>query len=162
VIRTASEADAQEIAAIWNHYIRDTLTTFTTAEKTVDSVAQMIAEKHAAGFGTFVALDDCAIAGFATYGQFRAGPGYARTMEHSVMLRPGSSGGGLGRTLMSTLEDHARDHGAHSLFAGVSAANDAGRAFHGRLGYAEVARLPQVGFKWDRWIDLVLMQKMLS
>jgi L-amino acid N-acyltransferase len=162
LIRPANATDAEAIATIWNHYIRQTLTTFTTAEKTTDAIASMIAEKQAAGHGTFVALAEGAVAGFATYGQFRVGPGYARTMEHSVMLRPGAAGRGLGRALMAEVEDHASAGGAHSLFAGVSAENDAGRRFHARLGFTEVARLPQVGFKWDRWIDLVLMQKMLS
>ncbi len=162
MIRAATAADANEIAEIWNHYIRETLTTFTTAQKTVDGVAAMIAEKEALGHGTFVAVTDDGVAGFATYGQFRTGPGYARTMEHSVMLRPGIAGRGFGRALMTAVEDHARAGGAHSIFAGVSAANETGRAFHARLGYAEIGRLPEVGFKWGRWIDLLLMQKMLS
>lgn len=162
MIRAATAADAAAIAEIWNHYIRDTLTTFTTAEKSQASIAVMIAEKEALGHGTFVVLEEGRVEGFATYGQFRTGPGYARKMEHSVMLRPGIAGRGLGRALMMALENHAHAGGAHSIFAGVSAANETGRVFHARCGYAEIARLPEVGFKWGRWIDLVLMQKMLS
>lgn len=162
MIRAATYTDAEMIAAIWNHYIRETLATFTTAEKTVDGIASMLVEKRASGYETFVAMADGAVVGFATYGQFRGGPGYARTMEHSVMLRTGAGGRGLGRALMAAVESHARAGGAHSIFAGVSAANEAGIIFHARLGYTEVARLRQVGFKWGRWIDLVLMQKMLS
>ena len=63
---------------------------------------------------------------------------------------------------MQRLESRARDAGAHSLFAGVSAENPAGLAFHARLGFAEVARLQQVGHKFGRYMDLVLMQKFLS
>ena len=82
--------------------------------------------------------------------------------EHSILLAPGAQGSGLGRALLTAVEDHARAGGAHCLFAGVSAENDAGRRFHARMGYAEVAVLPDVGWKFGRYIDLVLMQKFLA
>ena len=63
---------------------------------------------------------------------------------------------------MRAVEDHARMGGAHSMFAGVSGENPEGCAFHARLGYAEAAVLPQVGWKFGRWMDLVLMQKFLA
>ena len=102
------------------------------------------------------------ILGFATFSQFRGGIGYARTMEHTIILAPTASGQGTGRALMDRIEDHARSAGAHSLFAGVSAENPAGRRFHSRMGYAEVAVLQRVGFKFGRTMDLVLMQKFLT
>ena len=83
-------------------------------------------------------------------------------MEHSVILAPEGRGRGLGRALMAAIEAHAAGQGAHSMFAGVSAANPDGRAFHARIGYRELAVLPEVGFKFGRWLDLVLMQKMLA
>ena len=161
MIRPATAADCAAIAAIWNPVIRDTLVTFTTAEKTVEGLAETLSEKAAAGHAFLVAEDAGGLAGFATYGQFRAGPGYARTMEHSVILAPAARGRGLGRALMAALEDQAAAGGAHSIFAGVSGANPEGRAFHAALGYCEVAVLPEVGFKFGRWLDLVLMQKIL-
>lgn len=163
MIRPATPADCAAIAAIWNPVIRDTAVTFTTAEKTVEGLAATLAEKAAAGHGFLVAEEAAGgIAGFATYGQFRAGPGYARTMEHSVILAPGSRGRGIGRALMTAVEAHAAAGGAHSIFAGVSGANPEGRAFHAAMGYREVAVLPEVGFKFGRWLDLVLMQKILA
>jgi phosphinothricin acetyltransferase len=102
------------------------------------------------------------IVGFATYAQFRGGVGYARTMEHTILLSPEAQGTGLGRALLTAIENHARTRGVTSLFAGVSAENPAGRAFHTRMGYTEVAILQRVGFKFGRAMDLVLMQKFLS
>jgi phosphinothricin acetyltransferase len=158
ILRTASAEDAAAVAAIWNHYIRDTLVTFNAVEKSVAEVTGLIAGRPA----FFVALADGQVAGFSTYDQFRAGVGYARTVEHSIQLAPGAEGRGLGRALMTAVEDHARARGAHSMIAGVSGANPAGQAFHRRMGYCVTATLPEVGWKGGRWLDLVLMQKFLT
>ncbi len=160
MIRAATEADAGAVAALWNHWIRDTLVTFNAAEKSEAEVAEMIAARQAAGQAFLVAVEG-GVLGFATYAQFRGGVGYARTMEHTVLLAPDARGRGLGRALMRAVEDHARGAGVHSLFGGVSGANPEGRAFHLALGFAEVAVLREVGWKWGRWLDLHLMQKIL-
>lgn len=160
MIRAATEADAGAVAALWNHWIRDTLVTFNAAEKSDAEVAGMIAARQAAGQAFLVAAEG-GLLGFATYAQFRGGVGYARTMEHTVLLAPAARGRGLGRALMRAVEDHAQGAGVHSLFGGVSGANPEGRAFHLALGFAEVAVLREVGWKWGRWLDLHLMQKTL-
>ncbi|MFV1877599.1 GNAT family N-acetyltransferase [Nioella sp.] len=156
MIRPACPEDAEAIAAIWNRIIRDTAATFTTEEKDPSSIADAMGTQP-----YWVAEENGATLGFATYSQFRGGPGYARTMEHSVHVAKGSEGRGIGRALMAVLEDHARAQGIHSLIAGISGENPAGIAFHAALGYANTARLPQVGWKFGRWHDLVLMQKFL-
>jgi phosphinothricin acetyltransferase len=160
VIRAATAADAGVVAALWNHYIRNTLVTFNFAEKSEEEVAAMIASRQAAGHGFFVAAEG-GLRGFATYAQFRGGVGYARTMEHTILLDGAARGRGVGRALMAAAEDHARRAGAHSLFGGVSGANPEGRAFHLAMGFAEVAVLREVGWKWGRFLDLHLMQKIL-
>jgi phosphinothricin acetyltransferase len=160
VIRAATAADAGAVAALWNHYIRDTLVTFNFAEKSEEEVAAMIASRQAAGHGFFVAAEG-GLLGFATYAQFRGGVGYARTMEHTILLAPQARGRGVGRALMAAMEEHAREAGAHSLFGGVSGANPEGRAFHLAMGFAEAAVLREVGWKWGRFLDLHLMQKIL-
>ena len=162
MIRHATEADAAAIAAIWNPIIRDTAITFNAAEKSDNDIAAMIRTRQADGHGFLVVEEGAKVIGFATYAQFRGGVGYARTMEHTILLSPGAQGRGLGRALMAALEDHARKGGAISLFAGVSAENPAGRAFHAAMGFAEVAILQRVGFKFGRTMDLVLMQKFLA
>lgn len=156
MIRSAAPGDADAIAAIWNHVIRDTTQTFTTAEKCpVALAAEIIAQP------CFVAEVAGKVAGFVLYGQFRGGPGYARTMEHSIHVAQGARGAGLGRALMERAEAQARTAGIHSMIAGVAGENTGGAGFHAALGYIQIARLPQVGWKFGRWHDLVLMQKML-
>lgn len=160
-LRAAQEADAQGIADIVNPVIRDTTISFNSKQKTAQDVAAEIRDTYANGHGFVVAEEAGALLGFASYKQFRGGPGYARTAEHSIALALDARGRGVGRVLMQALEDHARAAGMHSMIAGVSGENPGGVAFHDRLGYAQVAVLPQVGRKFDRWLDLILMQKLL-
>jgi len=161
IIRPAAAADAATIAAIWNPMIRDTEVTFNSVEKTAADVATMIAARQAAGHAFLLAERGGACLGFATYAQFRGGIGYARTMEHTVILAPDARGQGAGRALMAAIEDHARAGGARMIFAGVSSGNAQGVGFHAALGYEKVATLGEVGWKFGRWYDLHLMRKRL-
>lgn len=160
-LRPATESDCAAIAAIWNPVIRDTLVTFSPTQKTAADILTTIRQKEADGHSFCVAAAGTAILGFALYGQFRAGLGYAHAMEHTIVLHPGARGRGVGRQLMRAVEDHARKQGAHCMIAGVSAANPEGVAFHATIGYETVATVPQVGRKAGHWLDLVLMQRFL-
>lgn len=148
--------DAAKIIAFWNPIIRETHVTFASTEKSVDDLVDMIENRP-----FFVAKDGSDILGFATYGQFRGGNGYAYAMEHTIILAPSARGRGVGRALMETVENHARDAGAHTMIAAVSAENPTGIGFHASLGYKDVARIPEVGRKFDMWLELVVMQKIL-
>ncbi|MFZ7090116.1 GNAT family N-acetyltransferase [Primorskyibacter sp. 2E233] len=158
VIRPAKDRDASQIAAIWNDVIDHTAITFTTERKTCAGIAADIAHR---GPLFLVAEQGGQVCGFATAFQFRGGPGYAHTYEHSVQLSAEARGQGAGRRLMQALEQALRGQGAHSLWAGVSGENPGGVTFHRAVGFTEIARLPEVGFKFGRWMDLVLMQKIL-
>lgn len=156
IIRQAEPHDILPILAFWNPLIRETSVTFTTIEKTADALA---ADMDARGPAFQVAEEAGEVQGFASYGTFRSGPGYAFTAEHTVILSPCARGRGIGRGLMTRLEDVARAQGLHVLVAGVSGENEAAIAFHRAIGFTEVARMPEVGRKFGRWLDLVLLQK---
>ena len=160
-VRQAIPADADAIAAIWNPMIRHSAVTFNSVEKSADDIVEMTITRQTAGHGFWVAELNGDVVGFATYAQFRGGIGYAKTMEHTIILAPNAHGQGLGRGLMTCLEDHARGNGVHSMFAGVSSGNPDGIAFHAALGYKAVVTLSEVGYKFGRWYDLHLMQKFL-
>lgn len=157
-IRPAIATDAAAIADIWNPVIRDTSITFTTAVKPVAVIENSITDSKGA---FLVATHGGEVKGFATYGPFRGGPGYRHTKEHTIMLSQNAQGQGIGRALMAHLCDHARIENIHSLIAGISGENDKAIEFHRVMGFAEIARLPEVGHKFGRWMDLVLMQKIL-
>ncbi len=163
MIRPATVLDAPAITAIWNPLIEHSAITFNPVVKRPEEVAEMIVARQTAGHGFLVACDDDdgTILGFASYAQFRAGTGYSRTMEHTIILAPNARGRGMGRTLMAAIEAHAREEGAHQMIAGVSAENVEGIAFHQACGYAEAARIREAGRKFGRYMDLVLMQKFL-
>ncbi len=158
-VRQAQPSDAADIAAINNAIIRDTLVTFTTDERTAEAIAADIRQR---GPSYLVVEDYGTVLGSATYGPFRHGPGYARSCEHAIYLAPDARGKGAGRALMTELEAAACADGIHVLVAGVSSANPAAIAFHKAVGFQQVGLMPEVGFKWNRWLDLVLMQKILA
>lgn len=159
MIRHAMPTDAPSIAAIWNHYLRDTIATFNPVEKTEAEVAALITAPHA----VFVADGTGRITGFARHFQFRTGQGYARAAEHTILLAPDAPRGqGTGRGLMRAILDDATARGIGAMIAGVSGENADGQAFHAAMGFATVGLIPAVGWKYGRWHDLVLMQKRLA
>ena len=158
MIRPATPTDAPAIAAIWNHYILHTTVTFNPGPKSAADVAALTQAPHA----FLVAEEAGRILGFARHAQFRTGQGYARTAEHTILLAPEATGRGHGRALLSAILEDAAARGIGAMIAGVSAENAAGQAFHAAMGFATVGRLPDVGWKAGRWLDLVLMQKRLA
>ena len=156
MIRRAVPEDATAIAAIWNPIIRDTTVTFNSVEAAVGDLASLIEQRP-----VFVLTNKEILAGFASYGPFRSGNGYRYVAEHTVMMAENARGQGGGRALMKTIEEDAKEQQVTAFWAGVSAENEDAIEFHKALGFSEAARLPEVGFKFDRFIDLVLMQKRL-
>lgn len=161
-LRTATPADAAAIKAIMKPVIAETTASFSSEEKSVAQWSSLITQRLADGRAFYVAEIDGKVAGYATYEQFRSGNnGYRHTMEHSVYLDDAAQGRGYGRILLITIEEHAREAGHKSMIGVIDADNAASIAFHEALGYKEVGRIPQSGYKFDRWLDALFMQKML-
>ncbi|MEL6644053.1 MAG: N-acetyltransferase family protein [Pseudomonadota bacterium] len=161
MIRPAEDGDLGAIERMWNHVVRTSLATFNSKEKTHAEIAATLRERRDAGHAVLVADRGDGPIAFGMYFQFRGGLGYQHTLEHTIIVDEAAKGQGIGRVLLTALEDHARAAGHHSLFAGVSGRNPDGRAFHAAMGYIEVVMLKEVGRKWDQWLDLHLMQKFL-
>ena len=160
-IRAAKLWDAEAIADVWNQVILKTDRTFNSIEMKPSDITAMIAEKGREGHPLIVAERN-GIQGFATYCQFRSSVGYARTMEHTIIVRDGAQRSGVGRMLMERIEEVATKNNVHSLVAGISGTNNAAILFHRAQGFVQVGRMPEVGYKFGRWHDLVLMQKMVA
>ena len=156
LIRAARPTDIPAIATLWNAAIETTTITFTTEQKTDAALAAAMKDQP-----FLVAELDGDFAGFSPFGPFRDGPGYAHVAEHSIFVVDRYHGIGLAATLLMATEAAARDLGKQILIAGISSENTTAQRFHARRGYVETARMPEVGHKFGRYLDLVLMQKRL-
>jgi len=156
-IRHARPDDARAIAGLWNAMIEGSLATFNSVPKPEAEVAALIETRQ----GAFFVAEAERVAGFATFWQFRAGAGYARSMEHTLVLGAEARGRGLGRMLMEAALDAARARGAHVMVAAITGDNPGGVAFHAAMGFERAGFMPQVGWKDGAWRDLVLMQRLL-
>lgn len=162
ILRDATAADVPAIAAIWNPIVRDTAITFWPDERSHDQIAALIAERQAVGQAFIVAADGDRLLGFSTYSQFRGGVGYARSMEHTIHAAPDARGRGVGRAMLTAVQDHARQRGHRILIGGITGSNEGSIAFHRAMGYAEWGRIPAAGWKFGQFHDLVLMGRDLS
>ena len=162
VIRDASAEDALAILHIWNANISSTLNTFNSRIKTEAEIKDTILETNKKNYGFFVSEREGSIIGFATYFQFRTGVGYAKTLEHTIVISDHMQRYGVGKALMGRLLEDAKRKNFQSIFAGVSGSNERAVNFHASLGFQVVAELPRVGYKFDKWLDLILMQKFLQ
>lgn len=109
-----------------------------------------------------VAMKGSHVVGFASFDDFRPFPGYRHTVENSVYVDERHHRLGIGRSLVAALIERATAMNKHAMIAGIDAVNAASIALHASLGFAEVARMPEVGCKFGRWLDLVFMQKQLA
>jgi L-amino acid N-acyltransferase len=158
-ISAASSSDIPEITAIYNRVILTSTAVFSDRQVTEQDRLDWLETRRARGFPILVARDEGRTVAFASYGDFRAWPGYRFTVEHSVHVAESHRRRGLGRRLVEALVEHAGHAGLHVLVAGVDADNEASLALHEGLGFTRVAELHEVAWKFDRWIDLVLLQR---
>jgi L-amino acid N-acyltransferase YncA len=160
-IRAATEADLERILAITNEAIANTTAVWSLTPATLDGRRAWFAERRSRGFPVLVAGQGGQVQGFASFGDFRPWEGYLHTVEHSIYVDPPAQGRGLGKALLHGLVEQAGLLGKHVMVAGIEGSNAASLALHRRAGFEEAGRLRQVGRKFDRWLDLVLLQKLL-
>jgi len=161
-IGEATEADLPAILAINNLAVAETTASWNYGPASLDSRKTWFAGMTAKGDPVLVVRRGGELIGYAYWGPFRPADGYLHTVENSVYVRKDMHGHGIGRMLMIELIERARAKGLHAIVAGIGAENTGSIAFHARLGFVEHARMPQVGAKFGRWMDLVLMQLMLN
>lgn len=160
-IRPARDTDLEAILAIYNAVIASSTAVYTETPATLADRREWLRARSELGYPVLVAEVGGEVAGYASFGDFRAWPGYRHTVEHSVYIRDDMQGRGLGSQLVSALLPIAAGLGKHVMVAGIDAANEASLRMHERLGFTEVGRFREVGRKFDRWLDLVFLQRFL-
>jgi len=161
-IREAGAHDLARMTEILNELILETTAIWSFEPTTVEARSAWLGDRRRRGFPVLAAADERGLLGFASFADFRAWPGYAATVEHSVYVDASARRRGIGRALLSALVERARSLSLHAMVGGIEAGNSASLALHAGLGFREVGRLPEVGRKFDRWLDLVFVERILS
>ncbi|MFC4636754.1 GNAT family N-acetyltransferase [Deinococcus hohokamensis] len=157
-VRPATRADVPAILEIYNEAVEHTTASYDLAPVSLDSRLVWFDHKKADGWPVLVAEDGAGqVAGWATFGPYRDKAGYNATVEHSVYVRAGGRGAGVGRTLMGPLIQEARQRKLHIMLGVVDADNAGSIRFHEGFGFEVTGRLPQVGRKFGRWLDAVFL-----
>jgi phosphinothricin acetyltransferase len=163
IVHCTFERHADAILEIFNDAIVNSTALYDYKPRTPQSMVGWFDAKRAGGFPVIGVEDgDGMLLAFGSYGPFRAWPAYKYTVEHSVYVHKDHRGRGLGRTVMQELIAAARQNDVHAMMGGIDATNAGSIALHEQLGFKHVGTLPEVGFKFGRWLDLAFYQLLLD
>ena len=159
----AQPAHLEGILAIYNDAVAHTTAIWNDTLVDLPNRAVWLAERQRQGYPVLVALDaGSRVAGYASFGDWRAWDGYRHTVEHSVYVHPDCRRRGVAAALMLELMPRAEQLGKHVMVAGIESGNTASIALHRTLGFEPVGQLREVGTKFGRWLDLSFMQRILT
>ena len=161
VIRAAAEGDSRAIAEIYNHYVAQTVITFEEEPVSAPEMARRIEDASSASLPWLVAEREGKVLGYAYATPWRARSAYRFSVEVTVYVDPDCPRMGIGRRLYDELLPKLKARGAHAAFGVIALPNDASVALHERFGFAKVAHLREVGWKFGRWIDVGYWQRLL-
>ncbi|HYZ74077.1 MAG TPA: GNAT family N-acetyltransferase [Chthoniobacterales bacterium] len=161
-IRPAGSDDLEAMLAIYNDAIVNTTAVYDYQPRATDAQRQWFEIKQAQRLPVLVAVENATIIGFGSFGPFRPWPAYQYTVENSLYVDSAFRRKGAGTALLASLVTAAQTAGYHTMVAGIDAANEASLALHRKAGFEAVAHFREVGWKFERWLDLVFMEKMLG
>jgi L-amino acid N-acyltransferase len=159
-LRAAEDSDLAAILAIYNDAVAHTTAVYDYEPRSLAAQRQWFEAKQAASLPVIVADAGDGVIGFASYGPFRPWPAYGHTVENSVYVAPGQRGRGVGAALLEHLVAVAAHQPIHAMVAGIDAANEASLRLHARFGFEKVGHFRQVGWKFQRWLDLVFLERL--
>jgi len=160
-IRLATEDDLPGMLEIYNDIILNTTAVYEYEPHTLEMRRQWFLTKQEQRFPVFLAEEGGSLAGFSSIGPFRAWAAYKYSVENSVYVKSGLRGKGIGRLLLAPLIGAARNLKMHTIIAGIEATNEASIKLHESFGFKEVAHFNEVGWKFERWLDLKFLQLLI-
>lgn len=161
LIRPARLDDAEGIRVIYNHEVAHGTATFDIEPRTIEEQRDWLTERSGAHV-VLVAELDGEVVGFGSLSRYKGRAAYSGTVENSVYVAPDRQGRGIGIGLLEALVDRARDHGFHTLIARIGHESEGSIAVHAKAGFVEIGREREVGRKFGRWLDVVIMQRMVT
>jgi L-amino acid N-acyltransferase len=163
IVRPATHNDLSAILEIYNEAVLNTTASYDYRPSTLEARAAWFEAHLQNRLPVFVAqLENGHIAGWSALNSFRHAEGYHCTAENSIYVAADKRGQGIGKLLLAPLIEAGQQLGLHSIIAGIDAANVASIRLHAAFGFEQVGYLKQVAYKFDRWLDLVLMQRLLE
>ena len=161
-IRPATHADLLGILEIYNDAVLHTTATYDYEPRTLEHRTQWFEERQRDKYPIFVAIDDAGrVVGWSALNPYHARMGYRFTSENSVYVATDVRGKGIGKLLLAPLIEGAKARGLHAIIAVIDATNEASIRLHAAFGFEKVGYFREVGFKFERWLDVVYMEKLV-
>jgi phosphinothricin acetyltransferase len=162
-VQCTHNAHAEQILTILNEAIANSTALYDYKPRALDSMVGWFNAKTAGRFPVIGAIDGAGrLAGFASYGTFRAWPAYKYTVEHSVYVHVDHRGKGLGQTLMQRLIEAAIEQQYHVMIGAIDVSNANSIRLHEQLGFVHSGTIRHAGFKFGRWLDVAFYQRVLE
>jgi phosphinothricin acetyltransferase len=161
VIRSATEADAASVARIYNLYVKETTITFEEEEISAPEIVRRMREVESTSLPWLVAERDGRIVGYSYATRWHARSAYRFSAEITVYVDPGHKRVGVASRLYDRLIPMLQSHGLHAVLAGIALPNEPSVVLHEKFGFSKVAHLEEVGFKFNRWVDVGYWQRIL-
>jgi phosphinothricin acetyltransferase len=157
-IRPYKTDDTQAILDIVNHNILHSTSLYDYNIRSYEQQKTILEEKINKNFPVIVAELDGIVVGFGMYSEFRFREAYQFTVEHSVYVSEDFHGNGVGKQLLQELINLARKQKIHTMIGVIDSKNQSSVVFHEKFGFKTVGIIKESGYKFDRWLDSVLMQ----
>ncbi|SFW28115.1 GNAT family N-acetyltransferase [Chitinophaga sancti] len=162
MIRHAVIEDLPAIKDIWNYYILNTTYNYDYEPKSLEFLEEWFHKKATLNLPVFVVEEEGRLVGYGAYSQFRERNAYAHSAEHGLYFHPDFHGKGLGRELLNTLLADGKERGFHTFIAVIDSSNEGSVIFHEKMGFEKIGQIKEVGRKNGQWLNLVLLQKIIT
>ena len=160
-IRSYQIEDTQAILEIVNYNILNSTALYDYLPRTLENQIAIFDDKLKKGFPIIVATENETVVGFGYYSEFRFREAYKFTVEHSVYAHPNHIGKGIGKLILENLILLAKAQNLHTMIGVIDAENQSSIEFHKKFGFEIAGTIKESGFKFNRWLHSVFMQKML-
>lgn len=160
-IRPYQTEDAAEILEIINYNILNSTALYDYEPRTLENQIAIFQDKLDKGFPILVALSNKSVVGFGYYSEFRFREAYKFTVEHSVYAHPNHLGKGIGKLILDNLIHLAKAQKLHTIIGVIDSENQSSIEFHKKFGFEIAGTIKESGYKFNRWLHSVFMQKML-